>query len=65
MSTIVTKTSEIAERTLSIDHSVANGESLLIGVKDTDGNMRILLEIKAGTDYVVTLKGTIMDEKII
>ena len=63
-STIITKTGEIADTTLSIDHSVFNGESLLIGVKDIDGNKKTLLEIKAGSDYFVTLKGVITDNLI-
>lgn len=63
-SEIITKTTEIAERTLSINHTVVNGQSLMIGVKDIEGNTRILLEIKAGSNYAVTLRGTITDDKV-
>lgn len=63
-SEIITKTTEIAEKTFSINHSVVNGQSILIGVKDEQGQTRILLEIKAGADYIVNLKGTITDTKI-
>ncbi len=64
MSKIITKTDEITERTLSVNHSVANGESILIGVRETDGTLRILLEIKAGTNYSVNLTGIITDTKV-
>jgi hypothetical protein len=63
-SKIITKTSEIAERTLTINHTVSDGQSLLIGVKDKDGKTKILLEIEAGSDYEVNLTGTITDKKV-
>ena len=62
-SEIITKTSEITEKMLAINHSVGSGQSLLIGVKNTDGTMKVLLEIKAAPDYTVTLQGTITDQK--
>ncbi len=65
MSEIITKTEEIAEKTLSINHSVSDGQSLVIGVKDENDVYKILLEIKAGIDYVVNLTGLITDTKII
>ena len=65
MSEIITKTSEITERTLSINHSVSNGQSILIGVKDKDGNTKILLEIKSGVDNMVNLTGTMTDTNLV
>jgi hypothetical protein len=64
MSTIKTKSKEIAEKTLSIDHSVNEGKSLLIGERDTQGKMRILLEIEVATNYIVNIKGIITDKEI-
>lgn len=63
-STIITKTSEIADRTLNINHVVSGGESLIIAVKDDQGTEKVLLEILVGTDYTVTLEGTVTDKKV-
>ena len=60
-SEIITKTSEIAERSLSINHSVVDGQSLIIAVKNKDGVQKTLLEIKAGDNYTVNLTGMITD----
>jgi len=64
-STIITKTDEIAERTLSINHTIAGGESLIIGMKDDQGTTKILLEILCGTDYKINLEAIITDKKVI
>ncbi len=64
-SEVITKTSEIFEKVWQVDHTVSNGESLLIGVRDTSNNTKILLEVKAGALYEIRLKGNITDKKIL
>lgn len=61
-STINIKSTEISERTMTINHSVANGQSLVISVRDEFGVEKVLLDITAGEDYMVRINATITDE---
>ncbi len=64
-SIINVKTAAIAERSMEIEHIVKSGNSLLIAERDDKGNLTVLLDITAGENYKVTLKGTITDRSVI
>lgn len=63
MSTINTKSSEFGERTLTINHNFGEGKSLLIGERDAEGKLRVLLDITTGPNRTVNIKATIQDNE--
>ena len=64
-SIINVKSTEIAERAFNINHVVGSGRSLMLGEKDEEGKLRVLLDITAGSNYQIRIEATVSDEELI
>ncbi|KKM64383.1 hypothetical protein LCGC14_1501860 [marine sediment metagenome] len=58
------RSTEVGEKTYSLDHNIGEGKSLIIGMRDETNNQKVLLDLTAEEGETIQFKATITIMKV-